>query len=209
MTDPRPIAVLTGDLINSTALGSERIAAAMTVLQAAAQVVEGWTDAPLHFTRHRGDGWQVVLFKPKYAIRSALYFRACLKAHDAGLDSAIGMAEGIIETDVGPDLNIETADPFVRSGRALELARRSAPHMNHSRVGAIAATVILCDRVCREWTKAQAAAMCHAMHPDGMPDYTEIGETLGKSRQAVTKALAAAWHDEVSLALIMLESEYP
>lgn len=215
------ISVLTGDLINSTSLGSHVISDAMLTLTDAAKTVERWTGAPVHFTRHRGDGWQVALRSPKYGLRAAIYFRAALKANNPGCDSAIGIAEGEINDPISSDLNTETGAPFVASGRLLEtshlfdvskralaIAKRSRPHMNHARGGAFEATVILTDRICREWTGPQAEAMLHALHPDQGPDYTEIGHILGKSRQAVTKALDAAWHDELSLALIMLESTY-
>lgn len=222
MASHRNIAVLTGDLVNSTAMGQVGIARAISVLEKASAKVEAWTGTPLHFTRHRGDGWQVVLMKPKYAFRTALLFRAALKASDPSWDCAIGIAEGVVEGHVGPNLNQETSPPFVASGRTLDgsdifaiskrasaIAKRSRPYMNHSGKGAFEAFGVLADRICRNWTGPQAAAMQHALQPDNEPDYTEIGEKLGKSRQAVTKALASAWHDELSLALIMLEAEYP
>lgn len=209
MTEAHHIAVLTGDLVNSTAMGQADIARAMATLADSASQIEQWTDRPLYFTRHRGDGWQVVLFDPKYALRSALFFRASLKALDARFDSAVGIAEGEIEGRIGPDLNRETSAPFILSGRALELAKRSRHHMNHARLGAHEAVAILTDRICRGWTQPQAAAMRHALQPDTSPGYTGIGEKLGKSRQAVAKALAAAWHEEVGMALTILEGDYP
>ena len=70
--DTQHIAVLTGDLVHSTELGPKGIEAAFGALQRCAEDQENWYGKPLHFTRHRGDGWQVALAKPEYALRSAL-----------------------------------------------------------------------------------------------------------------------------------------
>ncbi|MEZ5913797.1 MAG: hypothetical protein R3D84_17540 [Paracoccaceae bacterium] len=192
--------------MDSTKLGEARISEAMQALEGCAGRIEHWHTGPLRFTRHRGDGWQVVLEKPAYALRAAIAFRATLKSLDDTYDSRIGIATGEVAMPLGPDLNVQSAEPFVVSGRALEIARRSDHWINYSLGGAFEATAILLDRIAREWTQPQATAMAHALHPLNEPEYTEIARKLGKSRQAVTKSLHAAWYLEARTALTMLES---
>ena len=63
------IAVLTGDLVASTTLGEARIARAFQALADSAALQAAWHGAPLRFTRHRGDGWQVALARPARSVR--------------------------------------------------------------------------------------------------------------------------------------------
>ena len=208
MADTRTIAVMTGDLVGSTALGTERISRAFAALEDSATRQEQWHGAPLRFTRHRGDGWQVVLARPEMALRSALTFRAALKAADAGFDCYLAIAQGPAPTHLSDDLNDQSEDVFVRSGQALDAIKsmNSGQRMTNGGSGAQDAAAILADLVSQGWTQAQAAAMNLALDPDGAI-FTEIGRELGKSRQAVTKAALSAGFPHIPTALKALESE--
>lgn len=203
------IAVLTGDLVASTALGNDKIAQAFEALEACAATQAGWFGAPLHFTRHRGDGWQVVLARPECALRSALAFRAALKARDGALDSYISIAEGDAPDRIGDDLNSHSEKVFVDSGHGLDELKDTATPLRiiHASLGAYDAATILADHLSQDWTQAQATAILPTLAPDFDLNYTTLGKSLGKSRQAVTKALSSAGHDFLSLALETLEQE--
>lgn len=205
MTTPQTIAVLTGDLINSTALGPAGIDRAMDALRDATQTVEGWgICGPLHFTRHRGDGWQIVVDDPRYALRVAILLRATLRA--MGPDTYIGIAEGPVDHPVGPNLNTENGPVFAVSGRALENAKTSDYAINHSRQAAEAMAILL-NRICTEWTTVQAATIAAAMNnPNNDLRLSDIAERLGKSRQSVTKTLESAWYWDITDALLHLEN---
>lgn len=201
------IAVLTGDLVNSGTLGPERIARAFRALEACAEMQAGWTGAPLHFTRHRGDGWQVVLTNPQTALRSALAFRAALRAEGEEFDSYVAIAEGPAPDRLLPDLNAHTEDVFVRSGQGLDDLKktRSPLRMAHETPGPVDAAVILADRLSQGWTEPQAQAILPMLDPDFTGTQNDIARRLGKSRQAVAKALQAAGWDVLDLALAALE----
>lgn len=201
--DASNIAVMTGDLVNSGQLGEDNIARAFAELEKCADQQAQWYGTPLHFTRHRGDGWQVVLYQPMNAVRTALAFRAALKALGDAFDSYIGIAEGPVAHEVGPDLNQETAEVFVKSGEALEelKATKTTVRMVHDSLGMIDAAIIFADRLAQDWTPAQAQAIAMMLGPDGPITYSETADKLGKSRQAVTKALKAAGIDHLTLAL--------
>ena len=206
MNHPRTIAVLTGDLVNSTDLGREKIKRAFRALEDCAAVQEDWHGAPLHFTRHRGDGWQVVLARPEMALRSALAFRAALRTEGVEFDSYMGIAEGQVEGEVGPDLNNETAPAFRNSGELLEDAKtHQTSRILHGSAAALGAAGVLADHISRDWTPTQAQTVMPFLSPDPWPSYTEVAKALGKSRQAVAKSLEAGGMEPLNLALTCLE----
>ncbi|WP_417255611.1 hypothetical protein [Celeribacter halophilus] len=206
---PRKIAVLTGDLVNSTGLGPENVERAFDALEACAKMQADWMEGQsLHFTRHRGDGWQVALADPKYALRSALCFRAALRALGEEFDSYIGIAEGEIEGEIGPDLNEETDEVFAKSGLMLESTKRSAHEkIGYLHSGTVVAATILLDYLSSQWSPTQAATVLLFMGKERTKAITQsaAGKILGKSRQSVAKSLEASHFRIISDALINIE----
>lgn len=204
----RRIAVLTGDLVKSTALGPEKISRAFEALEGCAEWLAARQGAPLHFSRHRGDGWQVALERPELVLRAALTFRAALRAEGDVFDSYIGIAEGYVTGKIGPDLNDETAEVFIRSGEMLDAVKRAAAghgRMEHSLQGPEAAVILLADCIVRGWTAIQASTLLHMLLASDAPSFTDTAKVLGKSRQAVAKSLDAAGYDFIKAALETLE----
>lgn len=208
-TIPHTIAVLTGDLVNSTGLGPDKVERAFASLRECAETQSSWMETSLHFTRHRGDGWQVVLAEPKFALRSALAFRTALRANGEEFDSYIGIAEGQVKGEIGPDLNRETAMVFTHSGVALEDVKRgkSPVRMGFWRRDLTEAIAVLLDFIYSGWTPVQAEAMLRILMLTKKGRFlSDIAEELGKSRQAVTKSLKSAGYDQVREALALLET---
>ena len=204
----RKIAVITGDLVNSTELGHIKVEQAFARLEACANMQADWYGAPLHFTRHRGDGWQVVLTRPKMALRSALAFRATLRTKGSEFDSYMGIAEGDVVGDVGPDLNAETANVFTDSGRNLTSVRDILSWQKiKCSVDAIQAVSILADDITQGWTPTQAETVLQFMDPNKKHNKTEVSKTLGKSRQTVTKTLSSASFGAIHPVLILIEDQ--
>lgn len=201
------IAVLTGDLVASTALGARAVTQAFAVLERCALAQEPWMGASLRFSRHRGDGWQAMLAKPHYALRAALTFRAALRAEDEAFDSYLGIAEGPRGGDIGPDLNAATSEVFVASGTALEMAKTAPTRLIYASNGAKAAAFALADHISRDWTPAQAAAVGPQLPPGAEVTYTDIARALGKSRQSVTKSSQAAGMEALAYAMLCYESD--
>lgn len=207
-TKVQNVTVFTGDLVNSTQLTKAQLAAAFDVLETCAKMAAEWHGASLQFTRHRGDGWQVILAQPKYALRTALYFRASLKALGSEFDTYIGIARGEAAIAIKEDLNSRNEDVFVNSGRALELikkAKSAEVRIAYLNGGAESAATILADKIVDDWTPTQAETMAHILQAFTETTYTEIAKALGKSRQTVTRTLTAAGFEPVFLALELLE----
>ncbi|MGH1423404.1 MAG: hypothetical protein ACRBBU_01655 [Pseudooceanicola sp.] len=201
------MAVLTGDLVASTQLGRSGIDAAFDALNASAHQQAEWLGGPLRFSRHRGDGWQVALDRPEFALRSALTFRAALRARDPRFDTYVAIATGPVSAEIGRDLNAENDAVFVKSGRILDqLTSQDAPmRMAASDNTALNAVVVLADHLSMGWTLPQAAAMLHFLAPGELPTFTEAAKRMGKSRQVVSKALEAAGFRPLRHALSNLE----
>lgn len=204
------VAVFTGDLVGSTNLTETQIDTAFEALIKCAEEAEKWHGASLQFTRHRGDGWQVILAKPKLALRTALYFRASLKALGAEFDTYIGGSIGEVETIASADLNTRNEDVFIQSGQVLE-SIKSWTHITTKMLIAPTlsegASAVLADHIANDWTPVQAEVMSISLPPNTEFSYTKLANILKKSRQSVTKTLAAAGESSISIALDLLEAE--
>ncbi|WP_417242548.1 hypothetical protein [Celeribacter sp.] len=207
VTHTRKIAVLTGDLVGSTALGPQKIEQAFEALKDCAEMQAAWMGDSLHFTRHRGDGWQVALTAPKYALRSALAFRAALRSLGREFDSYIGIAEGEIGATISMDLNDATGSAFVASGHLLDKVSQlsTTEKMAYGQNKALNAVVVLADHISQGWTPAQASAILPYLKTLDDPSFTDVAKALGKSRQSITKSLEAAALSPLRMALTSLE----
>ncbi|MFV0358960.1 MarR family transcriptional regulator [Tropicimonas sp.] len=201
-----PIAVLSGDIVASTALPRQRLDDVMSALATAAGDMSTWHGAELRFTRQRGDGWQVVLAQPVRALRSALYMQSAIRALGKGITTRISIATGAGGPGSGPDLNSATDAVFVAAGRGLD-SMTGPERMRHASGGAIGAATRLADLIAQEWTAAQARALHPMLVPGDPPRHADVAQRLGITRQAVTQALAAAGFDALDAALRLIEQE--
>lgn len=204
-------AVLTGDLVASSQLTETQLAVAFATLDITAERIESWEGitAPLQFTRHRGDGWQVVITPARYAPRAAVMMRAALKAMGPGFDTYIGIGTGTLASAPAADLNAATDQVFTRSGAALDAIKTGgAPTLMAAGGDApLSALVTLLDALAGQWTAAQSTALAEALRPDRPLSFTDIAKHFGKSRQAMTKALRAAKAEHIRHALNSWESD--
>lgn len=201
---PTHIAVLTGDIIGSTQMSPEELERAFDALSASAEVQADWHGEDLHFTRQRGDGWQVRLARPELALRSALAFRAALRCEGKEFSTFMAVAEG----EAGPvppgvDLNKSSDQVFVESGRYLDQMKNFAKPLElaHTALGKTSAAFVLADNISQGWTPAQAAAILPLLKPGNKVTYSDVAQFLGKSRQAVSKSLDGAGFHAIWLAL--------
>ncbi|MCK0143326.1 MarR family transcriptional regulator [Aliiroseovarius sp. F20344] len=198
------IAVLTGDIIGSTQMSPEDLERAFEALSDCAETLAEWHGEDLHFTRQRGDGWQVRLARPELALRSALAFRAALRCEGKEFSTFMAVAEG----EAGPiqpgiDLNMSADQVFVESGRLLDSMKSKtvSVELSHQDIGAVSAAFVLVDHISQSWTPAQAAAILPMLAPGEIPSYSSVAKGLGKSRQAITKALDGAGFESIWIAL--------
>lgn len=198
----RTFTILSGDLLRSTELDDAMLHSAFDGLRKATALIEGWHGAPVHFTRNRGDGWQICLPGTAPGLREALALRAGLKCQDRHLDTRIAVASGTAELPGDGDLNRATGPAFTQAGRLLDTLKGA--DMDHAAGGALSAAYLLAAEISQGWTQAQARAVLPMLAPDP-PIHAEIAARHDITRQAVRQALSAAGYPALAKALARIE----
>jgi hypothetical protein len=197
-------AVLTGDLVGSSAAGSAAVQRAMVVLASAAEAIDHYARTDTRFTRFRGDGWQLLLDDPATSLWATLLLTARLRASDTGLATRIAIGIGPIESIGSDGLGDAGGAAFTLSGRLLDRMpadRRlgikgpdQSPDQMSWQRGVTpwhSAILALIDHQTSRWTAAQAEAVALALeHAD--ETQAQLAARLGVTRQAVQSRLAGA-----------------
>ena len=91
-------AVLTGDLVDSTAAPPADVDRLMHRLETAAQKAARalGTDPP-RFTRFRGDGWQIVVSPAALYLRTTAVLLSGLRLFDIGIGTRVGIGIGAVD----------------------------------------------------------------------------------------------------------------
>ncbi|MDF0602953.1 MarR family transcriptional regulator [Psychromarinibacter sp. C21-152] len=202
------IAVLTGDIVESSALSTAALDETIAALGAGVADISAWErGVATGFARQAGDGWQAVLDDGRLAVRAALYLQACVRrlAADRATRIAVALGDGDLSPADRENPNSATGPAFTASGRLLDGIGRHAL-MAHAGGGAVAAALRLADHIAQQWTQAQARALCEMLVPEAGPR-SEAAERLGISRQAVDQALWGAGYPALTEALELLEAE--
>ena len=178
-------AILTGDLIGSTAADS---AATETALALLAEVAR--RNGAARFTRFRGDGWQCATalpLGPRLALRLA-----CALTAARGLQSRIAIGLGAVEAwGEGALLSQSRGPALIASGRALDgmATGQLLALANGDSDPRDQALIRLWAALARRWSPEQAEAL--GLSLEGLRQ-TEIAARLGISKQAVSLRLKGA-----------------
>ncbi|MCU0827986.1 MAG: hypothetical protein MUE52_11385 [Tabrizicola sp.] len=189
------VAVLTGDLVGSSKHPAEMIDAAMQAIRDTAFTIGGWHSPPqdTRFTRFRGDGWQIVLADPAFALRAAVVIQARQIALD--MESRIFIGVGSADNLGTGTLADASGEAFARSGQGLDKMGENW------RLGIDGDTVRVEDQLVADllgermgrWTSAQAeAAAMQLATPARITTLHEIGKALRISPQAVNDRVRGA-----------------
>ena len=200
------LTVLTGDIVNSTDLKTEELEQAFLALNRATAEIAEWQQSDARLTRYRGDGWQFVLTKPRFALRAALKTMAAIQSISERHSTRVAVATGT--GHYGEDASLASAggDAFIASGRALDDMDPQVLLVS-SAGGREAALYRLADYIAQGWTPAQSRAIEPMLAPNP-PTHAAVAEKLGISRQAVGKALEGASYGAIDHSLRYLEAEY-
>ena len=198
--------VLSGDLIDSSALSAEQVDSALKSIESAAGDISQWAPGLISgFARSGGDGWQFAISDQYLGLRSALYLRAALRRLGKAYSTRIALADGDGHLPDSRDPNSASGPAFTASGRLL--ASLGGPHitMGHASGGALNALILLADHISQGWTPAQARAI-FTMLPPEVTTHADAAARLGISRQAVDQALTAAGYHWISNAIQSVEA---
>ncbi len=188
------VAVLSGDLIASTQHPQDWTETALRGLRQRSNKVAQWHgQATAHFSRFRGDGWQIVLYAPEQALRAALYLHAGLQITPSSPTSRISI--GLGQMDPWDGRNLAAA-----SGRAFEASGRGLDTMPKSRKLTVAGDgitplhegiIAMIEDQAFGWSAEQAEAIGPYLLPN-RPTLKAIAAELNISTQAVHARLTGA-----------------
>jgi hypothetical protein len=196
MSKPHPpVAILTGDLVRSTAASPTAVNATMAIIRDCAGKLGPRTD----FTRFRGDGWQIRLLQPGDCLWACLLILARLRADPAALGCRIAVGIGEETATDARDLSTAMGPAFTASGRALDrmkpdriLALGELPNPDPFRQ----ITFTVAGELASRWSHSQAEAMALKLDPDSPADERLSNEAIARqlsiTRQAVDARLKAA-----------------
>jgi hypothetical protein len=206
-------AAISGDLVKSSRLSADELDQARERLRAAAAELDQWEPGTLAggIDFFRGDAWQLLLTRPRWALRSAMYLRAVVIGARLG-DTRVAIGIGRVEQVASERVSLSTGEAFALSGKGLDaLGRRRCLAVNLSdatgtRSEPLAVILHLCDVLIQDWTARQAQAVQGALRNQTQ---VEIAESLTpKTRQpTVARALAGAGWDALEHALQFFEKQ--
>ncbi len=194
-------AVLTGDLVNSSSLSPIELNTARDRLKQASDELNHWENRTLRgkIDFFRGDAWQLLLAKPKWAMRCAVYLRASLLSQGM-VDTRIAVGIGEVDSISRKRTSLSIGESFTLSGQALDsLPRRLrftitlSPQSGHL-AGWVAIAARLCDALIVHWTARQAEVVLGMLR--GLTQ-EEVANQLDPpiSQPTANKALIGAdWH---------------
>ncbi|WP_029416491.1 hypothetical protein [Brevundimonas bacteroides] len=198
------VAVLTGDLVRSTALSHEGLLQARESLRRAAREIAGWGRGAVHGPDFfRGDSWQLVLTQPNLWLRAVLYLRTTLRALEEDADTRISVGVGAMDALDADAVSQSTGEAFVLSGRALDDMSRfegfrlatAQPEPDETYLPTV---LSFCSHVVGGWSSSQAKVALEMLRP---LDKTQeaLADALGVSRQFVSKV-----HRQYGLSSVMM-----
>jgi hypothetical protein len=206
----RIYAVLTGDLVGSTSAGPVAIDRTFAVISQAANHLSQRIGERSHFSRFRGDGWQMLIYSQNFSLYACIYIVATLRATLGAVPTRIAVGIGTI--DRYPSTVLETAygEAFIESGRCLDA-------MPHAKRLAIAgdrfvkpwhrAILDLVEWQTGRWSPQQAEAVALSLEHDGKPQEI-LGSLIGISRQAMQARLSSAGRSSLDEALATFKFPY-
>lgn len=185
----QPLAVLTGDIVRSQRLATSDLDRVFAAMSQHAMALGRSTAQGAHFTRARGDGWQMVA-APSYALRAVFVMRAAVRACGKGFETRLAVSVG--DGNV-PGNSLAGADgpAFVASGQALDAMRKVRRVASASVPVAIASALPLAEAVSARWTPRQAEIALMALALPELPR-PDMARALDLSQQAFQKHWSAA-----------------
>lgn len=197
-------AVLTGDLVKSSALSPAQSRQSIERLKESAVQFEktyrGTVQGTLDSFRH--DSWQLLLKNPMRAVRAAIFLRTSLKLQsdpEIKYETRIAIGIGPVETISKRRVSDSRGAAFTLSGKSLDAMKeeRLAFAAGPEAIGACLAqgVIPLLDCLIDEWTPTEAQAIQGALlgwtQEESAASWAEKAR-LRPSRQAVAKALRRA-----------------
>lgn len=215
-------AVLTGDLVKSSMLTSEKSTGAMELLKHAAMTfAEQYPDTIVgEMDTFRHDSWQLLIKQPAMAFRAAVFLRSALKLEsdaETKFDTRICIGIGLVERIDIQRISNSRGSAFTRSGKGLDSMDRECLMLvtgngTPALLNGLAGTAVpLLDCVISDWTPTESRAVYGALNgwtQEKTAAKWPVHEKIGKqpTRQAIGDSLRRAhWH-AVNSVLLWIET---
>jgi hypothetical protein len=163
-------AILTGDIVNSSGLSSDRRHYLYETLQALSTLVKQKypREVPFDLAKYRGDGWQLLVSPPKEAFEISLFMRTYIRYQfdQEKLDTRIAIAIGSIDFAPSDNISEGYGVAFTESGKLLDSLKEyrmgvSLLQNTDQMLNRLAKTLLrTSDTLISAWTPAQ----CQAVH---------------------------------------------
>ncbi|MGF1909581.1 hypothetical protein L4C38_09080 [Vibrio kasasachensis] len=189
----KPIAVISGDIVNSTKLTSEQFE---QLLQRIKDIQKWITNSnPLNaHSIERGDEFQTVVHDIECALRYTLIYRIGIKALGKEFDSRISFAIAS-NTELRELVAESMGEAFVLSGRGLKTMKGSRLFFNADRTELTEYFDLLIkylDRQITELTSRQCEVMLPMLRTNEGLSVNELAEKLDVAAATVSKSLKAS-----------------
>jgi hypothetical protein len=206
--------VLTGDIVSSSRINSERGDRVLEELQAAENRVKAHFPFSVHagIDVFRGDSWQLVTQDPLSALRIAVLFRALLLS-SAAMDSRVAIGYGRVDYLPEQDVSTGTGEAYTLSGMGLKelfkpvrmklifpLAQRSILTRSLDTIAG------LIDLQVQRWTQKQAEAVAGALVGLTQQQIAQSWVKDPVSQQAISQHLESAGWYQVKESLRFVEA---
>ncbi len=191
------IAIITGDIVNSTDIqGEER-----------AEVLNSIKDLPQELSHlgldgvdiYRGDSFQMHINKPENAALIAILTRASLRAKNKGWDARIAIGVGTLEYK-GEDIVTSDGEAFKNSGREFDNLKKRRLSVVTPWIGVneeLNVSTAFADNIITNWSDIQAGAIFISLSEK--ITQKDIAEKLGKSSQTISKIMTSGRESLVSM----------
>lgn len=189
------VAIITGDIVDSTKMTKAERTSMLQLLQSLPE----WL-SPLCKTNieiFRGDSFQLKVSEPTKALQIALAIRAIIRANkfkdnNAQWDTRIAIGIGTLDFETD-SLSTSDGEAYRLSGRGLDLIGRARLYIEtpwEEVNKELKVSTLFADDIVTRWTPSQSRIMFEKLVKNNSQE--EIGNTLGVSRQMVSKTLKVA-----------------
>jgi GGDEF domain-containing protein len=206
------IAVITGDLVNSSQYSAEMMEDILLILKEEFKGISKQFSEKIYFSLHRGDSFQAVVEEPDKALSIALFIKAAVRryadvaeASKSSLSSAdirisIGIGEATFQKDA---LSESNGEAFQFSGRALDAMKSEGLKMSLTTPNTevnkeFKVHLKFLDAITNRWSLASAEVVYYLLNHH---KEQEIANMLNRSQAAINQRKKVAGWEEIKLLL--------
>lgn len=186
------VAVITADIVDSTSINPELLDRELKIL--ATDIEQFLFKGKRTFEFFRGDSIQA-LMSPKLALKTALIWRAGIRAWMPGLDLRIAIGIGKVDHKA-KSLSLSNGSAFTRSGLLLDTLKTVIEYRIAFATGdeqldeTLLTQSTLAEQIMNRWTVSGSEVMYYQLLHNETQE--QLAERLGISQPSVHKRLASA-----------------